>query len=97
MIDVKRKGETFAEFLTAAAVFGVMMVGVVEFMANQTDNLAKVRHMDDMMYHAQLYRMTPTDSIPPVSDKGITYEEKDGNTLIVKKNGNTTMTLKFKP
>lgn len=51
---MKRKGETFTEFLTAAAVFGVMMTGIVEFMANQTDNLAKVRHMDDMMYYAKM-------------------------------------------
>jgi hypothetical protein len=40
---VKRKGETFAEFLTAATVFGIIAASMFEFMANQTQTLANIK------------------------------------------------------
>lgn len=76
---MKRKGETFTEFLTAAAVFGVMMAGIVEFMANQTDNLAKIRQMDDMIYYANWLSQQPISGTFG-SDDGL-IELKDRNIL----------------
>ena len=40
---MKRKGETFAEFLTAATVFGIIAASTFEFMANQTQTLANIK------------------------------------------------------
>ena len=51
---MKRKGETFTEFLTSATVFGIMMAGLFEFMANQTQSLANIRDRDNLMYGAQV-------------------------------------------
>ncbi|MBR1657695.1 MAG: hypothetical protein IJ697_04430 [Synergistaceae bacterium] len=102
---MRRKGETFTEFLMAAAVFGVMMTGIFEFMANQTDNLAKIRHMDDLMYHAQVYMNAPKNNKPDWDDKDkIAYDTSTENTLIIKKKGKkddeqsiVSMTFKLKP
>lgn len=54
MIEVKRRGETFTEFLVAALVFGIMMGGLFEFMANQSETLANIRDRDELMYGAQV-------------------------------------------
>lgn len=51
---MKRKGETFAEFLTAAVVFGLIAAAVFEFMANQTQTLANIRDRDNLIYLAQV-------------------------------------------
>lgn len=51
---MKRKGETFAEFLTAATVFGLIAASMFEFMANQTQTLANIRDRDNLMYGAQV-------------------------------------------
>ena len=50
---MKRKGETFTEFLTASMVFGIMMAGLFEFMANQTQTVANIRDRDNLMFLAQ--------------------------------------------
>ena len=50
---MKRKGETFTEFLTALTVFGVIIAGIFEFMANQTQSLANIRDRDNLMYLSQ--------------------------------------------
>ena len=51
---MKRKGETLTEFLAAVTVFGLMVSGIFEFIANQTENLADIKNKDDMMYGAQV-------------------------------------------
>ncbi len=51
---MKRKGETFAEFLTAATVFGIIAASMFEFMANQTQTLANIRDRDNLIYGAQV-------------------------------------------
>lgn len=98
---MKRKGETFAEFLTAAAVFGVMMVGIVEFMANQTENLARIITIDETIYYAQRYNNGDTAN----TDKIHFSTQEGGKILIVSRgtttNGifteNTSMDFKLKP
>ena len=49
---MKRRGETFTEFLVATAVFGIMMGGLFEFMANQSETLADIKNRDELMYYA---------------------------------------------
>lgn len=51
---MKRKGETFTEFLTAAVVFGLIAASMFEFMANQTQSLADIRDRDNLIYGAQV-------------------------------------------
>ena len=51
---MKRKGETFTEFLTAAVVFGLIAASMFEFMANQTQSLADIRDRDNLVYGAQV-------------------------------------------
>ena len=48
----KRRAETLVEFLVATAIFGTMMIGVCNFIANQTQTLVNIRHRDDFMYYA---------------------------------------------
>ncbi|MBQ3402338.1 MAG: hypothetical protein IJG65_03045 [Synergistaceae bacterium] len=49
---MKRKGETFTEFLAAMTIFGIMMGGMFEFIAGQTENLTNIKDRDDMMFYA---------------------------------------------
>ncbi|MBQ9903198.1 MAG: prepilin-type N-terminal cleavage/methylation domain-containing protein [Synergistaceae bacterium] len=72
----KRRGESLAEFLTASLVFGIIMAGLFEFMANQTENLAMIRDRDDLMFYAQKYINKPEDKRPN-NDEAV---EEDGNT-----------------
>ena len=48
----KRRAETLVEFLVATAIFGTMMIGVCNFIANQTQTLVNIRHRDEFMYYA---------------------------------------------
>lgn len=59
----RRKGESFTEFLTASLVFGIIMAGLFEFMANQTENVAMIKDRDTMMFYAQKYANTSKE--PP--------------------------------
>ena len=68
----KRRGESFAEFLTASLVFGIIMAGLFEFMANQTENLAMIRDRDDLMFSAQVIEnWTLNGKFPLVSGTGM--------------------------
>ena len=49
---MKRKGETLTEFLAAVTVFGLMVSGIFEFIANQTENLADIKNKDDIIFYA---------------------------------------------
>ena len=69
----RRSGETLTEFLTAATVFGVIMAGLFEFLANQTALLAEIKNRDELMYYAQHYRNTGT------MESGVSYNMSSGN------------------
>ena len=99
MIEVKRKGETFTEFLVATAVFGIMMGGLFEFMANQSETLSDIKNRDELMFYAQKYVNTPKDKRPSEED-GIKFvPSDDGKSLTVSKeeDENVSMTFKLKP
>lgn len=73
----KRRGESLAEFLTASLVFGIIMAGLFEFMANQTENLAMIRDRDTMMFYAQRYHNGDTSNV-----EGINVTPKDGEKIL---------------
>ena len=60
---MKRKGETLTEFLAAVTVFGLMVSGIFEFIANQTENLADIKNKDEIKYHAQRFEAISRDKI----------------------------------
>lgn len=74
---MRRKGETLTEFLTAATVFGMMMAGIFEFIANHTETLADIRNKDELMYHAQRFAAVSGDKINTLANN---YTCKEGNT-----------------
>ena len=49
----KRKAETLAEIVASMAAFGVIMSGLCEFMAGQTNFIARTKHRDTLMYKMQ--------------------------------------------
>ena len=53
---MKRKAETLIEVVVAMAVFGVMMSGLSEFIAEQTRNVARLIDKDALLYMAQRYQ-----------------------------------------
>ena len=65
---MKRKGETLTEFLAAVTVFGLMVSGIFEFIANQTENLADIKNKDDLMYYAQRFEAVSMDKITALPD-----------------------------
>ena len=99
---MKRKGETFTEFLTAIAVFGVIIAGVFEFMANQTKSLADIRDRDNLLFQAQRFMAVSDDETLKDSDYSCRDDEisftfsKDAKILTVK-NNNASMTFSLKP
>ncbi len=48
-----RKGETLAESVMALAIFGVLMLGITDFMAGQTNYIARTHYRDEIIYQAQ--------------------------------------------
>ena len=92
---MKRKGETFTEFLTAATVFGVITAGMFEFIANQTENLASIRDKDNLMYIAQRYVNIGYEAVES-GFKVEDYSFTDGGRTIVVTN-DTSLTFNLKP
>ena len=62
-----------------------MMTGIVEFMANQTDNLAKVIKIDEMIYYAKRYNNGDTAN----TDK-IHFSTQEGGKILTVSRGTTT-------
>lgn len=80
------------EFLTASTVFGLVMAGMFEFMANQTETLADIRNKDELMFRAQKYHNTGAQ------EEGATYStSSDGKILTVTLANGASMTFTLKP
>ncbi len=97
----KRKGETLVEFITAVTIFGVMMGGILDFIANQTQTMLNVRDRDDMIYEAHRFMMISRDKVPndyTCDENSINFKLlDDGKTLKLSKGAKATMTFRFKP
>ena len=80
----RRNGETLAEILMALLVFGIILGGVSDFIANQTTNVARIKTRDRIL--AQIPKATAYyynfDKFPePVSLDGVSFEAIDNSTL----------------
>ena len=104
---MKRKGETFTEFLTALTVFGVIIAGIFEYMANQTQSLANIRDRDNLIYHAGRFMVTSGDKAHEKnitsdysnndSKENITFTLTDNRKILTVTNNNASMTFSLKP
>ena len=106
----KRRAETLAEFLMASLVFGLVMAGTFEFIANQTEFIARINVRDEIMQQAQFsmdyyyYTYAKSTSSPKKgilsSDRaGLKFSFDDDNNpkvLTVSKGTKHTMTFAFK-
>lgn len=91
----RRAAETLMEVLTAMTVFGIIMMGFSDFMAEQTTALARTKNMDKVMYYAQKWissgDYTNTDS---AEGGNVTFALED-NFLVVTR-GDTVMNFHLK-
>lgn len=103
---MKRKGETFTEFLTASVVFGIIMAGLFEFTANHTQILADTKDRDNLMFHAQNFLAVSHDlvygnEIKDYDDhyhkENITFKLTDNRTILTVTNNTASMRFRLKP
>lgn len=96
---MKRKGETFAEFLTAATVFGIIAASMFEFMANQTQTLANIRDRDNLIYHAGRFMAISRDVTGNTNDTqvGVSFNLNNDKSILTVTNNNASMTFSLKP
>ena len=89
----RRTAETLVEIVTAMTLFGVIMSGLFDFMANQTINLAHVRQREKIMYYAQKwmsYEGRAGGTVPGAAEEGITFTSS-GNILTVSTTSGASM------
>ena len=96
---MKRKGETFTEFLTAAVVFGLIAASMFEFMANQTQSLADIRDRDNLIYHAGRFMAVSRDVTGDTNDTqaGVSFNLNNDKSILTVTNNNASMTFSLKP
>ena len=96
----KRRAETFAEFLMAALVFGIVMAGTFEFIANHTEMIGRIKIRDEIIQQAQFsmdyYYMTGVLSEDRAGLKFTFDDNKNPKVLTVSKGTQHTMTFAFK-
>ncbi|MBQ7561252.1 MAG: prepilin-type N-terminal cleavage/methylation domain-containing protein [Synergistaceae bacterium] len=87
----KLKAETLVEFITAMAIFSILMLGVFNFMANQTSNTARLLDRDFFVFHAQKYLNGDTST---QSERGTLTFSRQGDNLIIS-DGSNSMTFQI--
>ena len=89
--------ETLIEVLTAMTVFGILIAGVTDFMANQTLSLARAKDREKMMYSAQMLITHSSFDVKnnpeAIENTGVKYT-LDNNVLTLYKGGES-MTFKL--
>ena len=85
-----RKAETLIEVVTAMTLFGIIMSGLFDFMANQTLNLAYLKDRQTIMYYAQKWIASNDVSITSADNGYVKFSSAD-NVLTVTLDNNTSM------
>ena len=81
------RAETLTEFLVAMILFSVIMVGVFNFVANQTKNASDIHQYDSLMFETQRWLNTqayPISNGTYQSTNGDIEFKKDGTKLTAK-------------
>ena len=87
------KAETLIEFIMAMAIFSVLMLGVFNFMANQTNNTVRLLDRDFFIFHAQKYINGDTSTTSERGTGTLTFSEQDNNLII--SDGTNSMTFQI--
>ena len=94
----RRNGETLAEILMALLVFGIIMGGVSDFIANHTTMIARIKQRDELIYWGQWYmNILPANNNGNSyvsEDIGLTITSADGHILVVKHSASMDFTIK---
>ena len=90
----RRKAETLMEVLTAMTVFGIIMIGFSDFMAEQTTALARTKNMDKVMYYAQKWISSGDERITTAENDNVAFEVK--NDFLIVTRGDTVMNFHLK-
>ena len=74
----KRKAETLAESVVSIAVFGILLLGITDFMSSQINYVARLKHRDNLINKAQ--ELVANDvftkmKITPISDDYVWSED----------------------
>ena len=73
----RRTAETLMEVLTAMTVFGIIIAGFSDFMANQTIALARAKDREKIMYYAQRWISSGDYGITEADEGRITFTSDD--------------------
>lgn len=90
MTNKRRRAETLAEVLMGLFIFGLLMGGISDFIANQTIHVARIKQRDELLYWGQWYmnRLPPNNTDDnksyASSDIGLKITSSDGHILVVK-------------
>ena len=90
----RRAAETLMEVLTAMTVFGIIMIGFSDFMAEQTTALARTKNMDKVMYYAQKWISSGDERITTAENDNVAFEVK--NDFLIVTRGDTVMNFHLK-
>lgn len=88
------------EFLVAMVLFSAVMIGIFNFLANQTTNAAVIKDYDFFMFYTQKW-LNEKSGVIPVSEEYTTLERgditftKSGNVLTVKMKDNEDKSMQF--
>ncbi|MBQ7577126.1 MAG: hypothetical protein IJT21_02545 [Synergistaceae bacterium] len=87
----RRSAETLIEFLTALLVFLVVMTSIFTFMANQTENIARLIDRDFFVFNAQkwLNERKTSGTLTTIEGRTITFT-RDNNNLVLRDNENAS-------
>ena len=87
----RRSAETLIEFLTALLVFLVVMTSIFTFMANQTENIARLIDRDFFVFNAQkwLNERKSSGTLTTIEGRTITFT-RDNNNLVLRDNENAS-------
>ena len=50
----QQKGETLAESVVTIAIFGILLIGITDFMSSQINFVARLHHRDEIINKAQI-------------------------------------------
>ncbi len=77
-----RAAETLMEVLTAIAVFGLIIEGFADFMANQTVALARKKDREQIIYYAQRWIASGDYSLTHADNGHITFSSDDNREVL---------------
>lgn len=93
----RRAGETLMEVLTAMAVFGIIIGGISDFVANQTIALARAKGRERIMYYTQRWISSGDYSLDVAEGGNISFDlAADGLLTVTRGSENSKSSMEFR-